>query len=356
MNPYTHTQGNNGGLRAKLVQCDKIDPKFIKPKGVNGNTVMGADAIDPSTGRTYGEEAFKEWDRLCGIPIFGNPNSDCVIDADIPESAVEEKEPDNTEAEIKSALLPFDEKCIYSNEYIDKSRACGTKLTHAWGDSTKLDMFENELNELTDSCGIQFCDDRGYSGEQFFIDSSGFLHCGADEAPTECNGGITYMTALRDYGTCVLSAMEKVSTMKKEASAQALSETDALLSTHAERSLEYCESMIECEAKVASSITDEWSIKFCMNFFSALKDPDLNPDFYDQFGWVGDCGFGGDGTPESDVYKSCADLFINDADVEEDVAVVETPEETSSSSSFVYSMTVNTFAVLAFSAILLSIN
>lgn len=164
------------------------------------------------------------------------------------------------------------------------------------------------------------------------------------------------MTALRDYGTCVLSAMEKVSTMKKEASAQALSETDAVLSIHAERSLEYCESMIECEAKVASSITDEWSIKFCMNFFSALKDPDLNPDFYDQFGWVGDCGFGGDGTPESDVYKSCADLFINDADVEEDVAVVETPEETSSSSSFVYSMTVNTFAVLAFSAILLSIN
>ncbi len=37
--------GSNGGLRAKIVQCNNIDEKFIRP--MHGHTyIMGDDAFD----------------------------------------------------------------------------------------------------------------------------------------------------------------------------------------------------------------------------------------------------------------------------------------------------------------------
>eukprot|EP00797_Seminavis_robusta_P021192 Sro328_g118710.2 (441) ;mRNA; r:58820-60142 len=299
--------GAQGGLRAKVVQCDKIDPLFIRPLGPNGDYFFGpdefADINATDTSRTIQELAYLEWERLCGIPI-GGANSDCEIDADLPMASGETQ---STE-QPPFAILALDEQCSYGPDFIAASTQCGGDLDYAFGDDSTARELERVTNEGIAACGKTFCQSLAYAPNQgnVGVDDNGFLFCweGTDlaagyRAPTQCDEGNNYMEAMRSYTQCTIGVSRSVSEQRRTASIDAES-------AGAGASLEACGTVIECDAKTLESITPEWGTRFCVNFFKALTHPVNDPD--GEFAWVAECGFSGSGEEGSPLYDNCEAL------------------------------------------------
>uniref|UniRef100_A0A7S1V6S9 Uncharacterized protein n=1 Tax=Grammatophora oceanica TaxID=210454 RepID=A0A7S1V6S9_9STRA len=327
--------GNNGGLRAKVVQCDKIDERFIRPLGPNGDFFFGPEAyfdLDDST-KTFSQLAFEEWDRLCGIPI-GGVNSDCVIDADLPDTvAPPTEDPPDEDDSAPFAILPYDEKCIYSNEYIGASLTCGSNLNEAWGDNTLSEQFEQQLQAANEACAASFCEAITYasSAGPFVIDEYGFFGCAAEgfRGPENCTEGDTYLGAMRDFVSCTIDASSAAAFAKRQTSEAAKNNTSVAA---AEQSFQACQLMTDCDTKTFESVTLDWAARFCVNFFQVLRDPAVNPG--DEYAWVEECGYTGDGSADSEIYKNCealsTELFVTPGPTETEAA---TPAPTMSGGS-----------------------
>eukprot|EP00978_Attheya_sp_CCMP212_P006042 scaffold13575_cov56-Attheya_sp.AAC.2 len=285
--------GNNGGLRAKVVACDHIDRKFFQAKNPDGNMVMGSDAIDASTNNTWADEALKEWTRLCGIPVFGGDNSDCIVSADVPTIVPEPPTP--------NAFLPVDEKCIESAEYKGDSSTCLKYIDPGLGDQTSYNKFTGMYDDAISKCGITFCSALTYTNSSggIGVDENGFLYCNDSNyrGPTKCEEGNKYIEGLMAFVDCSLEAYTTV-TKEKEAATKTSENAAAGVST------ESCARMLECEEKAIASVTRDWDIRFCSNFFDVLQNPLVFPD--GEFDWVPGCGFSGDGSPGSGTYNQCS--------------------------------------------------
>jgi hypothetical protein len=211
--------GSNGGLRAKVIQCDKINVAFLKPAGPNGNFAFGPDEYQDlaDTSKTYAQAAFEEWDSLCGIPI-GGANSDCIPDADMPASTTEPVEVEET----PYALLSYDETCSYSAEYIVSSIACTGSLAETFGDRSTTEALEAEALAGIGACGEHFCESITYAPNQggYFVDESGFLGCFSEgyRSPEICEEGDLYMQALKNFTQCAFGVSASISSQLRELS------------------------------------------------------------------------------------------------------------------------------------------
>ena len=287
--------GFQGGLRAKVVQCDKIDPMFLQPMGPNGDFSITPDAFsDETNSTTIAQLAFEEWDRLCGIPI-GGANSNCTPDADLPGSVADLPPP--------YALLAYDESCSYTSEYIAASATCGSSLNLAFGDTSAASDFEARYFDGIAACGKAFCESLTYlpSVGTFAINDFGLLFCSADDYrnPEVCEEGELYMVSLRDYGLCTLNVTSSISEEKRLASQEAQSPSSG-------SSLAACETMLTCDEKTAISLTDNWATRFCVNVFQTIRNPIVFAN--DSFAWVEACGFSGDGSEGSPIFVRCQEL------------------------------------------------